>query len=338
MPLSPNGERIYLLSTDRQRVVDAVTYGAEEPGIPLDHFPNGTYGTRPLAVPTPGYANTALYDRDIVMNEIMYHPISEDSNDEYLELYNKGTQPVDVSGWELSSGIRYTIPDGTIIPADGYLVIAADAERLIGRYPNLTSVNTVGDFEGQLDNRGEYIRLLRPLHETPTDNDFVVVDEVAYGDGGNWGRWADGGGSSLELKDPHSDNSRPDNWAGSGETDKAPWTTFSHTGALDHGSGTCDEFELMLLDSGECIVDDIVIKKSGESQNRARNGNFESGQPGWTIEGNHSESSVGNNGGYGGSKGMRVIAAGDGDKLANDGIYSAVISGKPAGTMPFLWL
>jgi hypothetical protein len=317
MSLSHSGERIYLLSTDQRRVVDAVTYGAEEPGVSLGHFPNGAYGIRALAAPTPGQANTALYDRDIIINEIMYHPISEDSGDEYVELYNKGTQPVDVGGWELSSGISYTIRDGTVIPADGYLVIAADAQRLIERYPNLTVANTMGDFAGKLDNAGECVRLSKPLRETPTDDAVVVVDEVSYDDGGNWGRWADGGGSSLELKDPHSDNSRPDNWAGSDETGKAPWTAFSCTGALDNGSGTCNKFELMLRDSGECVVDDIVIKRSGESQNRAQNGDFESGQTGWTIEGNHSRSSVEDGSGYGGSKGMHIVATGDGDNLPN---------------------
>jgi hypothetical protein len=317
MSLSPGGERIYLLSADQRRVVDAVTYGAEEPGVSLGHFPNGAYAIRALAAPTPGQANAALYDRDLVINEIMYHPISEDSNDEYIELYNKGTQPVDVSGWELSSGVSYTIPNGTIVPADGYLVIAANAARLIGHYPNLTSINTLGDFTGKLDNSGECVRLSKPLSKTQAGGEFVVVDEVTYDDGGNWGHWADGGGSSLELKDPHSDNSRPGNWAASDETSKAPWTAFSYTGTLDNGSGTCNKFELMLRDSGECIVDDIVIAKSGESQNRARNGDFESGQTGWTIEGNHYTSAVENSSGYGGSRGMHVVATGDGDNLPN---------------------
>lgn len=316
MYLSPHGERIYLLSADEQRVIDAVTYGVEEPGVSLGHFPNGTYAFRTLAFPTPGYANTGLYDRDIIINEIMYHPISEDSEDEYLELYNKGTQPIDVSGWRLTSGISCTIPDGTIIPADGYLVIAANAERLIDRYPSLTTANTVGDFDGKLDNRAERIRLSKPLYDTPTNNEFIIVDELTYGDGSRWGKWTDGGGSSLELKDPHSDNSRPDNWAGSDETAKAPWTTFSHTGVLDHGSGGCDRLELMLLDNGECMVDDIVIRKSGESGNRV-DGNFESRGSGWIIEGNHSESAVESNSGYDGSKGMHVIATGDGDNLPN---------------------
>ena len=81
MSLSPGGERVYLLSADQRRVVDAVTYGAEEPGMSLGHFPNGAYGIQALVAPTAGRANTALCDRPIIINEIMYHPISEDSND-----------------------------------------------------------------------------------------------------------------------------------------------------------------------------------------------------------------------------------------------------------------
>ncbi len=315
MSLNPTGERIYLLSADQQHVIDAVTYSPAEPGVSLGRFPNGAYGLRALAVPTPGYTNTVLYDSDIIINEIMYHPISEDGLDEYVELYNKGTQPVDVSGWRFTSGISYTIPDGTEIAAGGYLVIAANAQRLINRYPNLTAANTMGDFGENLNNRGERLCLSKPLLNTPTNDEFIIVDEVTYGDGNNWGKWSDGGGSSLELTDSHSDNSRADNWAGSDETAKAPWTTFSYTGLLDHGSGTCDKFELMLLDNGQCMVDNIVIKKSGESSNRVSNGNFESWENGWTIEGNHSGSLVEANNGYGGSRGMHLIATGDGDNL-----------------------
>jgi hypothetical protein len=315
--LNPTGERIYLLSADEQRVIDAVTYPPSEPGVSLGRFPNGAYGIRALAVPTPRSANYALYDREVIINEIMYHPISEDSEDEYVELYNNSTQSINIGGWKFTSGISYTIPDGTIIPPKGYIVIAANAERLIARYPSLTTANTFGNFEGKLDNRGERIQLSKPLSDTPANNEFIIVDELTYGDGSNWGKWTDGGGSSLELKDPHSDNSRPDNWAGSDETNKAPWTTVSHTGILDHGDGRCGEFELMLLDNGECMVDDIVIQRSGESVNRVSNGNFESWENGWTIEGNHSESIVESSTGYNGTKGMHLIATGDGDNLPN---------------------
>jgi len=333
LSLNPGGGRVALVSADGRRVMDAVTYGAEEPGMPLGRFPNGAYGLRALAGPTPGSVNLALRDRDVVINEIMYHPISEDRADEYLELHNKGTRAVDVGAWVVDGAVRYTIPAGTVIAAGGYLVVAADAGRMIGRYANLTAANTVGDFSGQLDNRGERIQLFKPTVASPTDTRLVLMDEVAYGDGGNWGRWTDGGGSSLELKDPHSDNSRPGNWAGSDETAKAPWTTFSHTGTLDLGSGTCDEFEVLLLESGECLVDDMVIQKGGTAQNRAKNGNLESGQTGWITEGNHSGSVVENGRGVGGSRGMHVVATGDGDNLPNclrQGLTSKLNSGDTA--------
>jgi hypothetical protein len=116
MSLNLTGEQIYLLSADQQQVIDAVTYTAEESGISLGHFPNGAYGLRALAAPTPGYANAVLYDNDIIINEIMYHPISEDGGDEFVELYNKGTEPVDISGWRFTSGISYTIPGQKLPP------------------------------------------------------------------------------------------------------------------------------------------------------------------------------------------------------------------------------
>ncbi len=317
MSLSRTGERVYLLSADQQHVIDAVTYGAEAPGVSLGHFPNGAYGVRALAAPTPGQPNAGLYDRDVVINEIMYHPISEDGNDEYVELYNQGTQPVDVGGWQLDAGVTFTLPAGTVIPADGYLVVAADAARLIGHYAHLSAANTVGDFTGQLANEGECLRLLKPLSPTATDSEFVVIDEVTYDDGSDWGEWADGGGSSLELKDPHSDNSRPGNWTSSDETAKAPWKTFRYTGTLDLGTGTCNKFELLLLDSGQCLVDDIIITRGVESVNRANNGNFESALAGWTIEGNHAGSYPEIGAGFNGSTGMHVVATGGGDNLCN---------------------
>ena len=49
----------------------------------------------------------------------------------------------------------------------------------------------------------------------------VVVEEVRYRSGGRWGHWADGGGSSLELRDPRANRRRAANWADSDETAKA---------------------------------------------------------------------------------------------------------------------
>ena len=143
--------------------------------------------------------------------------------------------PVDVSGWSFEAGIKYTIPAGTVLPANGYLVIARNAVRLLLNYPNLTGANTLGDFSGSLAHGGERVALAMPdetvsanaMGQLVTNQLHVVVDEVTYGTGGRWGQWAHGGGSSLELIDPRSDRRLAPNWADSDESGKS---------GLDHDS------------------------------------------------------------------------------------------------------
>src|SRR6476469_5074163 len=65
----------------------------------------------------------------VVLNEIMYRPgigYPEPTALEFIELYNPSTQAVDVSGWALTSGVSFTFPAGTAIPAGSYVVIGAD--------------------------------------------------------------------------------------------------------------------------------------------------------------------------------------------------------------------
>src|SRR4051794_41378209 len=65
---------------------------------------------------------------DVVINEMMYHAVSDLDGDDYLELYNRGTTAVDLSGWAFS-GITLTLPAGSSIPAGGYFVVAKDATQ-----------------------------------------------------------------------------------------------------------------------------------------------------------------------------------------------------------------
>src|SRR5436189_2846306 len=53
---------------------------------------------------------------EVVINEIMYHPASENPAEEYIELYNTGGAAVNVSGWQFTSGISFTVPPATSIP------------------------------------------------------------------------------------------------------------------------------------------------------------------------------------------------------------------------------
>jgi spore coat protein CotH len=141
-------------------------------------------------------------DAAVVINEIMYHPASDDDGLEYVELHNTGGASVDLSNW-CFDGITYCFPGGTTIAANGFLTIASSASKFQATY-GCSTTHQFGPSQTTLDNGGERIALL--------DAALAIVDEVVYDDAPSWPSKADGLGPSLELIDPTLDNSTPRNW------------------------------------------------------------------------------------------------------------------------------
>src|SRR5262245_5684734 len=102
--------------------------------------------------------STAPAAAQVAINEIHYHPKSDLREDEFIELYNAGPSPVDLGGWSFSEGISFTSPGGASIAPGGYLVVAADAERIRSRYA-LDPGAVIGDYGGALSNGGERLAL-----------------------------------------------------------------------------------------------------------------------------------------------------------------------------------
>ena len=204
-------------------------------------------------------------------------------DEEWIELFNRGNATVDLTGWEFSGGINYDFPAATSIPAGGYLVVAKDAAALSVKFP---SVTIIGDYSGQLGNGGDDIVL--------EDSVGNPADEVTYFDSRKWHDKADGGGSSLELIDPDSDNSQANAWAASDESARSSWQSYSYSGvAVDegYGVGIYNEFIVALLDAGEVLVDDISVIENGSTQ-FIENSDFEGDTVGdlpddWRALGNH---------------------------------------------------
>jgi len=297
--LSAAGETIYFKDPGNTRVIDAVRFGSQENGVSTGRYPDGAAGLYRLQTKTPGAKNGRLRIPPVVINEIMYAPVSGQDDDQYVELLNHTAAPVDVGRWSFTDGISYTIPPGTTIPPDGYLLIAKNAARMLTNYPNLTGTNTLGDFSGSLSRGGEHLALAMPdeiastnaAGQVVTNIIHIIVDEVTYGTGGRWGKWAHGGGSSLELMDPRSDHRLAPNWADSDESGKSGWTNIEFTGVLDNGSGAADSLQIILLGPGECLVDNVEVFASG-GPNRIANSDFESGMNGWFAQGNHEDSGL----------------------------------------------
>ena len=332
------GGRVFLAAPDRTAVLDAVRYGAQAAGLPEGRWPSGGHEWRALARPTPGAANAEFFIHDVVINEIMYHPISGAKEDEYVELFNRGTEAVDLSGWRFVDGINFTFPSGASLPAGGYLVVAKDAARLRSIYPHLTAANALGDYDGSLADSGERVALARPESVLAPDGQGgmksivveVGVDEVTYGTGGRWGQWADGGGSSLELIHPRTDHRQAANWTDSDESGKGEWTTIEFTGLVDNYlsasvSDRLNVLQVLLLGAGECLLDDVTALRVGEL-NLVTNPAFEAGLSSWIGRGSHSYVQLGPSSGEGGSS-LRLRSTGRGDPVANhlQGLRAAAV-------------
>ena len=280
------------------RVITARKLGAQEG----NHSWGGLTRWTELTSPTPGSLNSPVFRRPVVINEIHYHPSNGENTGGFIELFNNGASAVDLSGWAINDGVNFVVADGTTLAGGAFLVIAKNRAELLALNPGLDPNQVIGDYSGSLSNSSARIELRNSL--------AVVVDEVTYFDGGRWADAPDGGGTSLQLIDPDSENSLAPNWTAGDESASAQTITLEHTGVLDLGHPKAPEatrFFMLLAGKGEAVIDNVEVIVNGG--NLVSNGTFASGISGWKLFGTHSPSVA-----QGGA--LRLIAS-DGGDLAN---------------------
>ncbi|MEW6606223.1 MAG: lamin tail domain-containing protein [bacterium] len=91
-----------------------------------------------------------INQKGIFINEINPNPAGVDKDAEFVELYNNTATAVDVGNWAfISIYNEFIIPDGTTIPANGYLIIArtdtASFKQIYTTTPLSTIIINAGD-------------------------------------------------------------------------------------------------------------------------------------------------------------------------------------------------
>lgn len=301
--ISGNKDEILLRapSAGGDAIIDAVRLPAVALAGAYGRTPDGATAFTHLAAPTPGGRNASRALPPVVLNEIMYHPLDENKEHEYVELFNTTDTDIDLTGWVLSGDIDYECTE--TIPAKGHLVIANKRSAFSALYPNFTGHLGTDGFTGSLPNGSGTLRLRRPMAVWDASvfnvvNSLVLQEEVIYCDGGAWPELADGGGSSLERVDPRSDPHLAGSWAASDETKTCGWKTLEFTGAIEYGRaddsyGDPTQVELGLFDAGECLIDSVVLK-SATGSNLVNNPSFESSNTTWKFLGTHQDSAIEN--------------------------------------------
>jgi len=186
--LNNNGD-IVILRDGQDNLIDQVTYGNWDDGNKEDNAPvaadpnsiarlingqNSFNNKEDFTVtiqPTKGSSNIIKlvvqeeevspeaakeydYSNNIVISEIFPNPVGLDNNQEFIELYNKGSQAVNLLGWSLSDldGKKVLIEKGatsTLIQAKDYLVLWRSQTKIV------------------LNNDRDAVRLFQPLKENP---------------------------------------------------------------------------------------------------------------------------------------------------------------------------
>ena len=140
-----------------------------------------------------------------VISEIHYNPSSTQGNDsewEFIELFNPNSVSIDLSGWKIVDGVEAEIEQNTFLEPYRFILFAKSPSSYNGELPFST---IVFNLQGDLDNSGEIIRLL--------NSDGLEVDRVEYVDIFPWQIEPDGLGSSLEWLGDGFDNQLPSSWS-----------------------------------------------------------------------------------------------------------------------------
>ncbi|MCK4659474.1 MAG: CotH kinase family protein [Phycisphaerae bacterium] len=161
--------RYYVTATDN--------LGAESADPP--QAPTATYAYVVDYAPPPVHINEFMAD-----NETIEDPDEPGQYPDWIELYNAGTDAIDLGGMYLTDDLndrtQYEIPAGVSIPAGGYLVFWADGDDAQG--PLHTNF--------KLGKSGEEIG----LYDT-SSNGFEPIDELTFGEqttDESMGRFPDG--------------------------------------------------------------------------------------------------------------------------------------------------
>lgn len=186
-----------VFSTGTYRSADGVTPGLRESEI---LHANGyfQFAAEDIPQPTGGFA---------IINEIHYNPGPDgeiDSDAEFVELYNPGTEDFDLSGASFE-GFDLTFADGTILAAGQYAIVAPSIEIAESEW----GITPLAEFDGGgISGGGELIQLI-------ASDGTTIIDEVEYDDSNPWAGAPDGNGPSLELINPAFDNSLAVSWLAS---------------------------------------------------------------------------------------------------------------------------
>jgi hypothetical protein len=142
---------------------------------------------------------------DIVINEISYNNDANPDPGDWIEIYNKGKQDIDISGWKITDSDpnhQFIFAANTWFKANEYLIVANDLTKMKAVFGSVK--NLEGPFGFGLGNTVDAVRLYSRSNQ--------LIDEVSYSNDVPWQTFSFAELWSLELNNPSNNNSLAGNW------------------------------------------------------------------------------------------------------------------------------
>ncbi|MBP6647917.1 MAG: CotH kinase family protein [Bacteroidia bacterium] len=186
------------------------------PGYTFDHFRSN------VTINSNNYNQTVTYNftnndqitayftgsaatPHITISEFNYNASPANDDGDWIELHNFGSNDIDITGWIIRDEDdfhKYTFPLGTVIPANGYLVVAEDLVKFNAQHQGV--FNVIGPLGFNFGNGGDQVRLF--------NNQDVLYLSFYFQDLAPWPVLPDGGGYTCELLSSSGDLNDGANW------------------------------------------------------------------------------------------------------------------------------
>ncbi|MEM1095877.1 MAG: lamin tail domain-containing protein [Bacteroidota bacterium] len=202
---------------------ETARFGAAFNGESLGRWPGFEDAFFPMTSRTLGSENSGPRLGTVVIDEVMYHPASDEDHLEFLRIANAGPDAVDLTNWMLGDGVDFAFPEGQLLAPDAMLLVVGfdpvAAPDLLASFRSTyalpEALPILGPWDGRLSNGGETVTLFRPDAPPAEEPGFFpqgIEDRVIYNDRAPWPESADGEGPSIRRVDRNAFGSDPANW------------------------------------------------------------------------------------------------------------------------------
>jgi hypothetical protein len=141
--LSTGGDNLILTASNGLTLIQSISFGTQQPGVSQGCFPDGIGPVTNFPSSSSPNDNNWI-PASVRINEALTNSVPP--LEDYVEIYNPTGSDVDISGWWLSDDhgarAKYQVPNGSTIPAGGYLVLY---ESAFNTGPNAFSLSSLGD-------------------------------------------------------------------------------------------------------------------------------------------------------------------------------------------------